>query len=547
MTKSAAVRISDAARAMDVTQLLRRTLRTLDGNSDQDVLVLVATLFHTPPVQFPHEIQQNINATNAETESVVSEPLHVVKTLKPNDNPLTVRDALLVQLQQRQQQQSREQKLSPKLQWFFVPSTCQMPNCIQLDGYCTADESESDVDDSDSDTDDTITEPTVISNEYWWRTQPDPVHQQEQQDSEDEIHCHSSSNKQQLQKEQRRWNQLQNAQTALLDRPLISGYLLKRSHKDPHVWRRVYCVVTDQHLWIVHRLRDNQGMSPPTTRISLNRALLLEATAEYAPLFQTPYSFQVVNKSGISHDFRASTAQLQQEWIACIKCRITQCQDNDLMQHAELIVQDEALARSKRRMAVAVEPLLHNVKNNGEQDERRRKVLHWSLDVAEYRELCRHVFSRMPAKRPVVVALSDSDLTAPSPRRLFDSPQRQQDGDDHGSIVDDDTRSMIRSAWDLAAVLLARATVFARVEDGRRPMSSSLDTMIRHADYVITGRFRSLGESGEPTAADIERSCDPPPANLFDALLAELQSGCSSNKKKDGSMNGHAMDTPLAS
>jgi hypothetical protein len=48
----AAVRISDAARADDLMQLLQQTMKNLGGNEDDDALVLVETLYNTDPVQF---------------------------------------------------------------------------------------------------------------------------------------------------------------------------------------------------------------------------------------------------------------------------------------------------------------------------------------------------------------------------------------------------------------------------------------------------------------------------------------------------------------
>jgi hypothetical protein len=52
LTSLAAVRISDAARADDLMQLLQQTMKNLGGNEDDDALVLVETLYNTDPVQF---------------------------------------------------------------------------------------------------------------------------------------------------------------------------------------------------------------------------------------------------------------------------------------------------------------------------------------------------------------------------------------------------------------------------------------------------------------------------------------------------------------
>jgi hypothetical protein len=418
-----------------------------------------------------------------------------------------------------------------------------MPNCIELDGYCTGSEDE-EMEESEDDDDETSTSKNIqvddkseCDNKHWWRKEclyglasHSPIHCQENG-------THQSKQSKQLQKEQRRLNQLRNCQSAL-DRHCVSGYLLKRSHKDKNVWRRVHCVLTDDYLWFVSRLHTVAGgiRIAKHGRVGLHRALLLEATADYAPLFQTPHAFQVVSQSGISHVFRASNQALQQRWIQCLADRIVTCHENKILQHAELIVQDEALAHNKRLSTVAIEPLMSHANDN---EEMRMNVLRWGMDVADYREQCRHVQLRMPAKRPVVVVTQDGNPSNPSPRRLFASPNGSGNGE-----LDPDTRDMIRSAWDSAAVLLARATTYLARKDKHGKMSNSLETLCRHADYVITGRFRPLNETGEAAIDQMDRSYDPPPADLFDALLAELQSGCRSNRNSVKT-NGHAIETPL--
>ena len=318
LTHSAAVRISDAARAIDVTKLLRNTLDTLDGDEQKDALVLVGTLYNLPPIQYKHE--RNV-------DEKTSEPVHVVRTLRPNENPLKVRDALLLHLKQRQ----RKGVASPRLQWFFVPDSNQLPNCIELDGYCTSMEEEQvdESDESDSDQGD-----GDYSEEYWWRHST----------SDCPMQNGSSKKHSSVTREQRRWNQLRNCQSAL-DRHCVSGFLLKRSHKDPNVWKRVYCVLTDDHLWYVSRLHSS-GIAKHG-RVNLNRALLLEATADYAPLYRTPHAFEVVSRTGISHAFRAANRGARSRWTRCIADRIVQCHENKTLEHAELIVQDEALARTR--------------------------------------------------------------------------------------------------------------------------------------------------------------------------------------------------------
>jgi hypothetical protein len=511
LTSSAAVRISDAARAVDVTQLLRQTIKKLGGNEKDDALVLVGTVYNTDPVQFEHETPN----------SSISEPLHVVRTLKDDENPLAVRDLFLERLKHQWQQRKG---ISPKLQWFFVPSSDNLPNCIELDGYCTSEDNEDPQDSEDSGEDEALGNDN--DQDCWWRNASSPINSSVNGDSQ-------STCSKLLDREQRRLNQLRNCQSAL---DCISGYLLKRSNKDRHVWKRVYCVLTDDHLWYASRLHIiGEKRTAKHGRISLNRALLLEATADYAPLYRTPHAFEVVSRSGISHVFRATNRALQLRWIQCLSDRIVQCHENKVLEHAELIVEDEALAHNRRLSALAVEPLMTAYAETGD-DGFLMKVLRWGMGVAEYREQCRHLQCLMPAKRPVVVS-AGGNPAAPSPRRLFESPT----GKNEEEMVDSEMRVMIRSAWDSAAALVVHAVHLAHERDGKR--MRNLETLCQHVDYVITGRFRPFAEAAGEVIEHVERNVDPPPASLFDPLLQELQSGY--NAKGTQNRQRKPIETPL--
>ena len=80
--------------------------------------------------------------------------------------------------------------------------------------------------------------------------------------------------------------------------------------------------------------------------------------------------------------------------------------------------------------------------------------------------------------------------------------------------VDSVVRDIVISAWDMASLLLAKVTSFS-IGKGR-----NVETLCRHIDYVLTGRFRTLQDSA--TASNQDRSRDVPPVDLFDNLLAEL-------------------------
>ena len=115
------------------------------------------------------------------------------------------------------------------------------------------------------------------------------------------------------------------------------------------MWRRVHCVLTDDYLWFVSRRYAKQNLSfAKHGRVRLTRALLLEPSSDYAPLYRTPYAFEMVAADGTSHIFRASNRTVQRQWIKSISDRIIQSYENSLVESAQLIVNDECKAHARR-------------------------------------------------------------------------------------------------------------------------------------------------------------------------------------------------------
>ena len=649
ITSSAAIRISpDAAKAKDVTKLLRDTLnlssfQKMDNpktsNIDQDSLVLVGTLYSLPSdyVRFEHESSEN----NVRPSHHRGDPFHVVKTLAPEDNPLQTRDKMLDHLRELQHQAQQESSsssptgttirkgptISPKVQWYFVPSSSSdspIPNCIELDGYCSSMEDDAlDSDDEGS-----------VSNHHQQQHQIE--HSKEESSSSsnspadtfsspsssifDDIdlifaRCpflnnndHDDSNIAQDttgstttnlsttdHPEVRRYNQLNQSIPSSV---CISGYLLKRSNIDRHVWRRVYCVLTGDNLWYVSRLpyTYSSTSSRPTItatddtlriakkhgRIALDRALLLEPNSGYraSPLYRIPNSFEVVSSRGTSHVFRAPNLSMQRQWLRALSTKILDSFENSLMAHAELIVADECIARNKRFSALAVQPIWDPTSLESKQlmPPITMSILRFGMETSEYKEQCRHIQAFLPAKQPVVVISSDLSSPRNHNKNRPTSPTANHNNHDRQTTrpmsppataepLNDDMKQLVQAAWDKATIILARATHISAQfhnhhnsnnNDGNKNSNNdnqqttttpikhktrSLEILCRHVDYVITGQHRSLSSQGnfelnassgkntagrngssDTGAASNRHDHDPPPMDLFDNILAELQS-----------------------
>lgn len=488
ITRSASVRLTDAATAIDVIQLLGENLDLLGIGA----LILVGTLYNMPPVKFDHEQNEG-----AYFES--GKPLHFLRTLKGEENPLQVRD-LMQQILERKQQESPQIKspssmIAPKLQWYFIPDdpASQIPKCLELDGYATTMEEEDfEYDDEEEDNGYEHVEP-----EY-----RDPMDMPWTVNDEDNDAGALLTGQAELAKKQIQRAQQLALHHSTLDHYVISGYLWKQSHIDPHVWRKVHCVLTEDHFWFVTRIKQQTKHGPRAayySRLALSRALVVESSPSSpvtSLLPRVPFSWEVVSATGRSHFFRAVSNLLQHRWTSCLKDRILQSQENKLFQQAELIVADETAARTKR--------LTRLVEASG---NRNVALIRWTLQVFDYREQCRHIKHRLPTKTLVVTKSSNVAASQEHPLPV-EIPE-----------LDGDLQAMVRDAWNLASRLLLEATTKLRNVKGH-----NVETLCRHIDYILNGRMRRLSEAGTPLDEElVDKSRDPPPSNLFDSLLAEFQ------------------------
>ena len=118
-----------------------------------------------------------------------------------------------------------------------------------------------------------------------------------------------------------------------------SGYLLKRSSKDPNVWLPRYCILTDK-LWCV-----NDKLRVPTaTCISLNSNTKLQSRSL---LLDCLGAITVQSTQGL-HYFIAPSSYDQQCWLDEISMKAALNADNDVIGMAEMIICDEASTRYQR-------------------------------------------------------------------------------------------------------------------------------------------------------------------------------------------------------
>ena len=160
-----------------------------------------------------------------------------------------------------------------------------------------------------------------------------------------------------------------NLRNVLLNRTFRSeirmkGFLLKQSRVDANVWRRVWCVLVDGQLWYITRMKqwpfNITDSSSPTSiqkkslwrskhrHIRLLRAQVTEPSERNSLNQNAPFAFEVRTLQGDVHVFQAGSREIQLRWLSAIANEIITCYDSNNIELAELIINDEQEARTRR-------------------------------------------------------------------------------------------------------------------------------------------------------------------------------------------------------
>ena len=337
-------------------------------------------LVHIPPTASPfRQIHISSPPRSDRIEYEVSpEPCNIVRTLRPNESPLSVRDDVVRSLVGRMRQAERDLGLTPRhdsqlptpqVRWFFQPSlsagskTKNVSGCIELDGYCSeVDDDFDDIDGEDSSGQgrSDLSEPQKQQDEpegdrakveRWWSKGPAELRNAKRYRRRGPGTTGPSNAS--LSDERHRLAMLSRYMASLNDNNSMCGYLLKRSNRDYNVWKSVHCVLTEDCLFWVTRMKTTaSGMVPveeeggsyhhiggqstsylatpprssaasksvhfgpshslPHTQrigrhhmIKLSSTLLVESDPQSSnPLSNVPNAFEIVCPSGLNHIFR---------------------------------------------------------------------------------------------------------------------------------------------------------------------------------------------------------------------------------------------------
>ena len=483
------------------------------------------------------------------------EPIHIVRTVLPDEHPLHVRDEMMAKLRQMRQKAEREMGMyleyeegafqrshppQPTFRWYFqpcsplggtgssanAPKIQSIPAYIDVEGYCTEEESEGDSDDNDSD--------------------------DEGKENEAQSNPELSTMMRQLIKEKQRIAMLRDLADPSF---LVSGYLLKQSTRDPNVWRRVYCVLSDDRMWTIERMKSLTNGNDATDEdilssirvgrhkwIKLHRSLLLERgegqaaqqhySSRYNDYYLTPlthrlpHTFRMLTSRGKTHTFRAFNSQSFRVWVTSLSEKIAQKHNDGMMDLANVIAEDETVARCRRMDDIAVK-----VPNKTESSSPiSMDIVRFGIAVAAFRELCRHVNDAIRQHQNCGHVVNVQTRVGSTGNSKMRQPSSST-GSQRASTMEQ--LGMVSSVWDdarntaskSAQLLHALATLqHAKLDKGdAHAMGDNADEQQMEDLIQEQKRVQAiLGKHWDQQSVD-DTTASLPSIQLFDSLLGKLQ------------------------
>lgn len=504
---------------------------------------------------------------------VSPEPYNIVCTLRPSDSPLAVRDEVVRVLVERLRQAEREMGLDPRndqliptpqVRWFFQPShqvggkaygrAMNVPGCIDLEGYCSGvEDSDDEGDEPDLTTSSSNENPRHARSSWqhvevdrWWTKGPAELHDAKPYRYDTGSTSSSLTAEQaRLSDERHRLATLSRYVSALSEGNCLAGYLLKRSKRDRNIWHRVHCVLTEDCLFWVSRMKatastriDNRShqslgsamqTQAPTRSLSaatrlvhfglpssfgrrrphasrigchhmikLTSTLLIESdpTQSSNPLSNVPNSFEIISPNGPSHIFRVpppsiagfSTSTMDPRatcklWLSAIGDRIVRCFEDNGMNVAEMIGSGEASARWGRIASLTVTPFVGAMPNGAQSVKQHGPYL---LSQSGWEG----VGSASPSAAIAEVLRIGLDVAEYRETILHAQTALMTPDREDNTIISRMKHEAITSGWDSAERVLVKSSFVISMVEAKRDDADELENILSEDDDV--GSLESL-------------------------------------------------------
>ncbi|CAM9743230.1 unnamed protein product [Ectocarpus sp. 6 AP-2014] len=126
------------------------------------------------------------------------------------------------------------------------------------------------------------------------------------------------------------------------------GYLQKKSRSDPNLWRRRWCILADDRLWLLRSKSEQSGRRRGGGRSHSFSLALVPCVARAVNRPTAPsHCFELHSQNRV-HTFRAESRAKQVAWVGTLQRHARQAAEDSYMSVAEHMVCDEEYARCRR-------------------------------------------------------------------------------------------------------------------------------------------------------------------------------------------------------
>ena len=388
---STALRFTDTTLAKDVTNLIRSKLGLKRNNNemkvtsryyngDKLILIGIITGIQHNAIYFDVDHLMDRQQRQVVEDDTRGNPINIVRTLLPTENPLQVRDEMMKHLRQRQltlkncgtlttttrsyhpnsstNKHPKQQNAHTMTMWFFQPGediasdhkdTETYLEYVELNGYCSG------MDDSSVGSAECMDDDSIISPKAQHDT--NTIQFWNEGDYGYSFLLSSSSKKKYPLSKERYYHDrcVQSIENHTKNTGNTSkhfykeGYLYKRSRIDPNIWKKVYCILTQEELWYISRVitcKNNKTKKQKYRYISLSNALLIPNNNSSSDTI--PNKIEICTARGDVYYFRTADENSCKFWVEAIENYIQICSENSYVHSAELIMSEQEWVNCNR-------------------------------------------------------------------------------------------------------------------------------------------------------------------------------------------------------
>jgi hypothetical protein len=216
------------------------------------------------------------------------------------------------------------------------------------------------------------------------------------------------------------------------------------------------------------------------------------------------------------------------------------------MDLANVIAEEESLARSKRREDLSILSLLNKIKIPAQDLSAFELVTRFGASVAEFKELCRHVTNTIQPQVYHGVVLNLQTKVG----GLHNKPRAKHGHSNSLNLKQHEYVAIVSAVWEDARVVASKSAqllhAFAAKQYGTsdedcnphtdEDLSALMDNLLKEqkelqtilgkqSDIILSPSHQKYDNKMDAASSEVDHLALPP-VNLFDTLLENFQSVC---------------------